>query len=361
MSQPAMPHLAAFHDLAALPEAAQLSLSPARANGPFHSSIWFEILAETCAEPPWHPLFVCDDTGGTVMPLRESRANGRHLESFGNFYTCEYSPLLGSAPTAIASASVAEWLTASRPRIDTLHLRNMRADQVECTALAEVLRQAGWAVQIYEQFGNWYEPTAATDYNAYLAARDGKLRSTIDRKKRRLLGMPGAKLEILRTTEELESGLAAYQSVHARSWKRPEPFPEFIPRFVRRFGEIGAIRIGVASIQSRPLAAQIWLTWGRRATIAKLAYDDAMKALSPGTVLSAYMLEDALDAAAFDEIDLGRGDDGYKRDWLKNRRPIFGMVIANLRTPRGLAAAARHLGPPMVRSWMASLGALRRG
>lgn len=287
--------------------------------------------------------------------LRENRNEGRHVESYGNFYTCEYSPYLGTAPAALASTRLAEWFSASRPRIDTLQLRNMRADHVDCAALASAFRRIGWAVQVYEQFGNWYEPTTGIDYSTYLAARDGKLRNTIDRKTRRFLRMPGAKLEILRTTEQLEYGLGAYLNVHARSWKQPEPYPEFIPSFVRRFGEIGTIRIGVASAESRPLAAQIWLTWGRRATIAKLAYDDTTKALSPGTVLTAHMLEDALNARNFDEIDLGRGDDGYKRDWLGSRRPVLGMVIANLRSMRGMAAAARHLGPPMIRRWVARM------
>ncbi len=350
-----MPPLAVFDDIAALPDRARLRLAPAVASGPFHSSLWFEILARTCPEPPWRPLFVSDEAGSILAPLREIRDEGRHLESFGNFYTCEYSPCLGTAPTAMASTRLAEWLNASRPRIDTLQFRNMRADQVDCTALANAFRQAGWAVQVYEQFGNWYEPTTDIDYGKYLAARDGKLRSTIERKTRRFLRMPGAKLEILHTAEQLEYGLAAYQDVHARSWKQPEPYPGFIPSFVRRFGEIGAIRIGVASAESRPLAAQIWLSWGRRATIAKLAYDDTMKALSPGTVLTAHMLENALNARTFDEIDLGRGDDGYKRDWLGSRRPVLGMVIANLRSMRGLAAAARHLGPPMIRGWMTRL------
>lgn len=347
-----MPSLTAHDTLALLPNAAKLRLMPSVARGPFHSAVWFETLTESCPEPPWRPFFLSDGTGSTVGALRETLVNGRHLESLGNFYTCEYSPNLGAAPAPIASANLAEWLAAARPRVDTLHLRNIRSDQFDCAAMAMILRKSGWAVQVYEQFGNWYEPTQDIDYAAYLAARDGKLRSTIERKQRRFLRLPRASLEIIRSAGELERGLAAYQDVHARSWKQPEPYPEFIPNLIRRFGALGAIWIGIASAESRPLAAQIWLTWRRRATIAKLAHDDRAKALSPGTVLTAHMLKDALDTAMFDEIDLGRGDDGYKRDWLRYRRPVLGMVIANLRTIRGLGAAARHLGPPALRRLM---------
>ena len=347
--------------LAALPRWAHEELAPPRAVDPFLSGTWFEIFLETCAEPDWSPLFLAVEADGRhgVAALRERLAAGRHVGGLANFYTCRYAPLLGAMDPALATA-LAGWLATARPRVVTAQFDNMHAEGGALDGLIAALRAHGFAVQRYEQFGNWHEDTRGVDYASYLAQRDGQLRSTIERKRRRFERQSGARLEILTAPADLERGLAAYLAVHARSWKEPEPFPGFIPAFVRRFGALGAIRLGVAWVDDRPLAAQIWLSWGRRATIAKLVYDDDAKSLSPGTVLTAHMLEDALNAGRYDEIDLGRGDDPYKKLWLRDRRPVYGIFAANLRTPRGLIAAARNLGPPALRALAARLTALRK-
>jgi hypothetical protein len=304
----------------------------------------------------WRAAGAGKHDGGTLSVLRDRRTSGRHVEAFGNFYTCEYDPLLGSLPSGDQATHWVEALSGLRPRVDTVHLQNMRADQVDVPLLARRFRAAGWGVQVYEQFGNWYEPVAGIDYAAYLEGRDGQLRSTIERKSRRFLRLPGASLEIATGGDVLERALAAYLEVHARSWKEPEPYPDFIPDFARSFAAQGRLWIGTAHAQGRPLAAQLWLVWDRRITIAKLAYVDEAKALSPGTVLSAHMFRAALDRGAFDEIDLGRGDDPYKRQWLKLRRPVLGLVACNLRTIRGGLAAARHLGPVAIKRVATRLG-----
>lgn len=342
-----------------LPETARRAWESRDLPGPFHCPTWFEILERTCADQGATPLLLADEAGGFLSLLRERRGSGRHLEAFGNFYTCEYAPLLGSLPAPQQVERLVEALRSLRPRVDTIHLQNMRADQVDVALLARRLRGSGWGVQVYEQFGNWYEPVAGIGYDAYLAERDGQLRSTIARKTRRFERLAGASLEIATSGDAIERGLAAYLDVHARSWKEPEPHPQFIPAFVRGFAARGRVWIGTAAAEGRALAAQIWLVWGRRITIAKLAYVDDAKALSPGTVLSAHMFRAALERGGFDEIDLGRGDDPYKRHWLKQRRPVLGLVAGNLRTARGALAAARHLGPQAIKRIAAHLG-LRR-
>lgn len=354
-----MSSIASYASLTDLPSGARASLEARPAVGPFHTWGWFELLAVNCPETDGAPFILAAPDGGTLSVLRERRLSGRHLEAFGNFYTCEYTPMLGSLPQGEQADRLVEGLSALRPRIDTLHLQNMRADQVDVERLAARLRAAGWGVQVYEQFGNWHEPVSGIDYATYLAGRDGQLRTTIERKTKKFLRLPDATLEIATAGAGLERGLAAYLEVHAGSWKQPEPYPDFIPAFARSFAACGRLWIGTAFANGRPLAAQLWLVWDRRITIAKLAYLDDAKTLSPGTVLSAHMFRAALDRGGFDEIDLGRGDDPYKRQWLKQRRPVMGLVAGNLRTIRGAIAAARHLGPQALKR-LARRAGLRR-
>lgn len=339
--------------LADLPPWARAALAPDRAVDPFLSAPWFELFLATCAEPGAAPLLLAVEADG-ARGVALLRRRGTLVEGLGNFYTCRFAPILGDGTPALAAA-LADWLRRERPRVATLRFENLHDADDPDGRFARALRGAGFAVQRFEQYGNWHERVAGIDYAGYLAARDGQLRSTIERKGRRFARQKGARLDILTEPAEMERGLAAYLAVHARSWKEPEPFPAFIPAFVRGFAAVGAIRLGVAWLDDRPLAAQIWLHWGRRATIAKLVYDDDAKALSPGSVLTAHMFRDALDAGRYDEIDLGRGDDPYKRLWLRDRRPVHGLFAANLRSAAGIAAAARHIAPGALRAVVARL------
>jgi CelD/BcsL family acetyltransferase involved in cellulose biosynthesis len=142
--------------------------------------------------------------------------------------------------------------------------------------------------------------------------------------------------------DALEPGIAAYETVYAQSWKETEPFPLFNAALMRATAAKGLLRLGLFWHDGLPVAAQIWVVDNGQATVLKLAHDEAAKAASPGTVLTALMLQHLLDQEHIVWIDFGRGDDPYKRLWAGERRQRIGVVLANPRHPRGLAFLARH-------------------
>jgi len=75
--------------------------------------------------------------------------------------------------------------------------------------------------------------------------------------------------------------------------------------------------------------------------VLKLAHDDAFRALSPGTVLTAHMIRLLLDEGA-STLDFGRGDDGYKASWAGLRRQRTGILLADPRRVGGVAALLHH-------------------
>ena len=88
---------------------------------------------------------------------------------------------------------------------------------------------------------------------------------------------------------------------------------------------------------------QFWVVKDGRATVLKLAHDEAFKAHSPGTVLTALMLRHLLDQEHVAAIDFGRGDDAYKQGWATQRRQRIGLLLVNPRRPAGSAALLRHI------------------
>jgi hypothetical protein len=211
----------------------------------------------------------------------------------------------------------------------------------EFRLLRDALRLAGLRPHEYFAFGNWYLQVDC-DWAGYLKNRSGQLRSTIKRMTKRLAAEDNGRLEIIRGEAEVERGIAAYEAVYGASWKVPEPYVEFIPGLIRLCARRGWLRLGVAWIGDKPIAAQLWIVNAGRAHIYKVAYDEAFKAMAPGTLVTALLLEEVIDRDKVTEVDYLIGDDAYKKTWMSHRRERFGLIAYDPATPRGLYGLLRQ-------------------
>jgi CelD/BcsL family acetyltransferase involved in cellulose biosynthesis len=276
-----------------------------------------------------------------VLPtVARTGALGREVSALSNFYTAIYAPALAPELEPGDLLPLTRALRSGAGRAAAYRFSPMDPQSREFDLLRRALRMAGLSDHTYFAFGNWYEPVRQT-WAGYLKDRSGQVRSTIKRNSKKFAA-EGGRLEIVRDGDALEAGLAAYQAVYAQSWKVPEPYPDFVPGLIRLCARRGWLRLGVAWLGDKPVAAQIWIVANGRADIYKLAYDEAYKALAPGTLLTALLMEQAIDVDRVREIDYLIGDDPYKAAWMSQRRERHGLVAYDPTTPRGLIGLARQ-------------------
>lgn len=297
----------------------------------FHSGDWFRTLA-ACGFNGARRLAAFDEDGEAAA-LYLAAERGR-LVSLTNFYTMRYAPLV--RPDALSSIEALAREIA-RQRWPAVELRCLVATDETTRCLIAALEQAGLVTHTYAQAENWYVPTAGMTAEGYFGERES-MRDKIARAARRFAKNHQSGFNLYTA----DDGILDYMRVYASSWKQPERFPWFIPALARLAAQRGDLRMGVLYADEQPVAAQLWLVCEGRATIYKVAYDEAFAKWSVGSILGKAMFEHVLEHDRPDEIDYGTGSDAYKRDWMTAKRDLIGVVAFNPCTVGGLAGIARQ-------------------
>ncbi|KAG1694972.1 hypothetical protein GQR58_006896 [Nymphon striatum] len=163
-------------------------------------------------------------------------------------------------------------------------------------------------------------------FSQYLADRPSKVRNTIARKQRKLTREHGYKIHMYKDGD-VEQALADYHALYKVSWKANEQYEEIVRGFVDKANKAEWLRLGILYIADKPIAAHLWFTVHRKASIFRLVYDQDWKQYSPGSILMSYMMEYAIDVDNVEEIDFLTGNDRYKQDWMSERRERSGITF----------------------------------
>lgn len=353
-----------YKQLDALPQLCNSAFVSAERHSIFLSRPWFENFVQHVVNAET-PLFIFvshskPESDQDVALLLLWNPSDRHhlavirprkLLALGNYYTSLFAPIYHSESpqSSVSIGELVRTIAADKPAWDVVDVKPLNPDSSAFKAIGEAFQQAGWFTHRYFSFGNWYYRPNGASFADYLATRPSQLRNTLRRKQKKFNQQTKSRLCIITGNDGLAEALAAYQAIYAQSWKQPEPFPEFVPGLIRTCAAKGWLRLGIAWIDEHPVAAQIWIVSHGIASIYKLAYDPDFEQLSPGSLLTAKLMEYVLDQDRVTEVDYLTGDDAYKRDWMTDRRERWGIMAFNSRTPRGLIAAAYHIGGPKIR------------
>lgn len=323
----------------------------------FEQQAWFDLLLRDGMEVSPESVQMVpllSKAGRQVGSLPLMHPQGVHMLKSVDTY---YSPVFGPIWRTPAGEHV-DWADATRcirqlPFASVLQMQPLEPDGLFLAQMQPALRFAGYAVDRFFCFGNWYHLTQGQTFEAYWAQRPSRLRHTVERARRRLDQKHAWRTEVLsHVGPAVVRAVDAFQSVYARSWKQPEPCPDFMPGLIRMAADTGALRLGQLWLDGEVVASQVWLVHGGKASIYKLAYVPGHEKLSLGSVLTAALMQHVIDCDKVAEVDYLMGDDAYKQDWMTHRRERVGLIAFDRRRWRGLLAWGRHHAGRHVRRWL---------
>lgn len=325
---------------------------------PFASSAWRQhFVAQVVDDRAMEAVLVHAEHDGqpVLMPLSRDPARPWWLRGLSNYYSSLDSVLHTRAADRDGAARAAlRQLRSDQPRCAVLQLAPLDAQSAATNALRRALHAEGWYTKTYFCFGNWTFPCEGLGFAEYMKARDSQLYNTWSRKAKKFKadGSGEARLHIAVRPDEVDAAMDAYEAVYAKSWKQPEPYPDFVRGWAHVCAREGWLRLGLTWVGDVAIAAQFWFTVGRRAYIFKLAYDEDYAKWSAGTVLTAHLMRHALDTDRVVEVDYLTGDDAYKKSWMSERRERIGLLACRLGSTHGLAVAAREVAASAARRWI---------
>ncbi len=307
------------------------------ARTPFDRIAWLRLLATECLAPAPAIIAVAKDGYRTAALPLVLRPEG--YGALANWYSFIARPL-GSDPELLRA--IMRSLRHARGGPGGA-LSFAPLPPREAVLLRDAARATGWIAQLRHTDHNHVLRTHGADFATWWATRPGQLRETVRRKSRKGV------VTIRIATAFADDDWKAYEDIYASSWKPAETSPQFLRRFARAEGAAGRLRLGLATIDDAPVAAQFWTVENGTAFIHKLAHDPAATAHSPGTLLSHALFAMAFDQDRVDLIDFGTGDDGYKRDWMDEVRPRYRLDAVWPWAPRRWPMLARLLAKGVVR------------
>ena len=315
-----------------LPESANALFAQAEKDNLFFSLPWFENVSSTLdADQTLLLSCVVDDNEiMAILPLIKS--DGGSWTSLKHRYATHYSLLLADDDQEQILTCLAQGL--SQLPIKGLLLEPVASDNNNVIGLQQCMETAGFRCEQLFRHYNWIYRVQGQSYADYMATRPAQLRNTISRKKRKLDREHGYNIRLF-TGDEVPQAMADYYAAYDASWKANEQYVGFVNGIVQDFSRPGWSRLAVLYVNEKPIAAQLWFVLHGKANIFRLAYNEAWKAYSPGSILTSFLMEYVIDTDKVDEIDFLTGNDAYKQDWMSERRERFALSCVRNVKPTG--------------------------
>lgn len=171
-----------------------------------------------------------------------------------------------------------------------------------------------------------------TTWEAYLAGLSGKQRHELLRKMRRLeREVPEARALGLGSRADVEARFDDFLALHRQSRVGKARFMDdrmegFFRRVSAMLAEAGAFRLWLLDAPGGPLASFLCLEWDGTVGLYNSGFRPAAAALSPGLILLAHVIRDAIERGGR-RFDFLRGEERYKYDFGPTPEDVYAVTI----------------------------------
>lgn len=306
----------------------------------FSTKIWVENFLKTVVDEDdavwWIGCKTTSETPIFVLPLWQQRKprwwHPKRISSLSNYYTTLFQPihnitnqhqLKQAIELAAKKTCQLEW--------DILHIYSLDPKSSLFTLLKEAFVNQRTYVEPYFQYGNWYLTPTESEKECTYSARPNTIKKQLQKLKN-----VDWDIKIYTDWNEVENALIDFNKLYQARWNRLEPHKRFIPNISKLTAEKGWLKIGVLYIRNEAAAAQIWFHCNNTAYIFKIAQDPRFSSYSPGTILTGYLIENAINIGKANKVDFLSGDDSYKKEWMSHRGERWGLEIIKKFTPFGM-------------------------
>lgn len=160
-----------------------------------------------------------------------------------------------------------------------------------------------------------------------LASLDKKTQHEFRRKLQRINKVGQCRLVRFERREDVEVELTRFFEMYERTWKGPEPNPDFYKELCNEFSCLRHLYFYGLLVGQRVVAYVICLRGGSVMYGLKTTYDPNLKAYSPGIILFYRVIEDLYRTPGIEEFDIGRGNEQYKREWASLTHKQMRIVV----------------------------------
>jgi len=214
---------------------------------------------------------------------------------------------------------------------DKLYLCSLPHHSITHTQLAEAARRRGWQAEVKEQ-DVCPVITLPDSWDEYLAGINKKQRHEIRRKIRRIETEAETRWYVVDTEAEISQAMIQFITLHQKSTRDKEGFwnddlISFFQSLAIRLTRLGWLKLYFIELDGSQAAAMLCFDYNNEYLLYNSGYDPEQFAhLSPGNVLTAYTIQDAIHHGR-KRYDFLRGDEIYKFRFGAEAEPVYDLEI----------------------------------